>query len=131
MRRPFWWIVTLWLITPVAALALALASPNDRSVAIAGLIFGPMAAAFLAYLTDGWRPVKPSLGDATAQKLIEKAVATFMDQDKAAIARWMENGSVNKDAVNQKVIAIIANCSDLKPDAIKSEHRFVKDLGLD
>ena len=62
LRRPTIVVYALWAITPVATVALFLSSPRDRTVAIAGLIFGPMATALGVFLTDNWRPRMPQIG---------------------------------------------------------------------
>jgi len=130
MRRPAWLVGVLWAITPVGAAVLALASPRDRTVAVIALVFGPMLAALLAWLTDAWRPRPPLLGNATARGLIDRAVERFSKQNAQALGQWHEHGVVRRSALDAKVLAIIAERCGRKPETIKNTDHLVDDLGM-
>jgi acyl carrier protein len=130
MRRPVIVVYALWAITPVATVALFLSSPQDRTVAIAGLIFGPMASAFGAFLTDNWRPRMPEIGASTPRMLVDRAVARSRPRKLEVLETWMSNGVVKRSALDAKVIAIVADRGGRKPATIKPTDRLVEDLGL-
>lgn len=130
MRRPAVVVYGLWAITPVATVALFMSFPQDRSVAIAGLIFGPMASALGAFLTDTWRPRMPDIGMATARHLIDRAVARSRAQKPDVAETWFQEGVLRRVALDAKVIDIIAERGGLKASEIKPTDRLVDDLKL-
>lgn len=131
MRRPRMVVIGLWALTPVVTVGLALASPRDRSVAVVGIIFGPMAVLVLAFLLDRWRPRLPDLRGATARGVVEAAVTRFLKQDPEARNTWIVDGQVRRSAVMERVVAILAERSGRPVAGIRPQHRLVQDLGLD
>ena len=130
MRRPAVVVYGLWAITPVATVALFLSSPQDRTVAIAGLVFGPMASAFGAFLTDNWRPRMPDVGLSTARQLIDRAVARSRPRKPEVAETWFQDGVLRRAALDAKVVEVIADRGGLKAEQIKPTDRLVEDLKL-
>jgi hypothetical protein len=130
MRRPGWLVTGLWLITPVAAVALALGSPQDRSVAGVGLVFGPMLTALGFYLTDGWRTRMPKIGVTTPQDLIAAAVSRSLDVNTKVLDSWHNQGVIKRQELDAMVIATIARVAGKPATAIRTTDRLVDDLGL-
>lgn len=129
LRRPAIAVYVLWAITPVATLALFLSS-QDRTVAIAGLIFGPMATALGVFLTDNWRPRMPQMGSSTARMLIDRAVARSRPRQPEVAETWFQDGVLRRADVDAKVIAVVADRGGIKPERITTSARLVEDLGL-
>jgi hypothetical protein len=130
MCRPAFVVYGLWAITPVATGALFLSSPQDRTVAIAGLIFGPMASALGIFLTDNWRPRMPDVGLSTARMLIERAVVRSRPRKPEVAETWFQDGVLRRAALDAKVVEVIAARGGLKADKIKLTDRLVEDLRL-
>lgn len=130
MGRPTGVIVALWSVTPVSMIALWLASPQDHSVVIAGLIFGPMLTALLAYATDGWRTRLPAISSTTAGMLVQEAVQRFLHQNPDVVSGWVRGGTLLRAELDAKVLEIVAGRGGLKPERIKPSDRLVEDLGL-
>ncbi len=130
MRRPAFVVYGLWVITPVATAALSLSSPQDRTVAIAGLIFGPMATALGVFLTDNWRPRMPDIGTSTTRQLIDRAVARSQPRKPEVAETWLQDGVVRRSALDAKVVEVIADRGGLKVEQIRPTDRLVEDLKL-
>lgn len=130
MRRPAIVVYGLWAITPVATAALFLSSPQDRTVAIAGLIFGPMATALGVFLTDNWRPRMPDIGTSTARQLIDRAVARSRPRKPEVGETWFQDGAVRRAVLDARVVEVIADRGGLKAEQIKPTDRLVEDLKL-
>ena len=126
MGRPAIVVYSLWAITPVATAALFLSSPQDRTVAIAGLIFGPMATALGVFLTDNWRPRMPDIGISTARQLIDRS----RPRKPEVAETWFQDGMLRRAALDAKVVEVIADRGGLKAEQIKPTDRLVEDLKL-
>jgi hypothetical protein len=129
-RRPAAVVYGLWAITPVSTIALFLLFPQNRTIAFAGLIFGPMASAVGAFLTDNWRPRMPDVGHTTARQLIERAVARSRPQKPEVAAIWFQDGTLRRTALDAKVVGVIAARGGLKAEQIKPTDRLIEDLSL-
>jgi len=130
MRRPRLVVAILWAITPTATLALFVANPQDGTVAIVGLIFGPMVAALGAYMTNHWRPRPPDIGQTTPRMLIERAVLRSRPRQPTTAENWFRDGSLRRADLDAVVVATVAERAGRKPEQIAPTDRLVEDLLL-